>query len=182
MAISVQLAANGRVDAVLEFEYPLNATAVWGQMRHMAEFATHDPFHASVAIAGGRPVAGAEIRIVHGLGPFCFARVGRILRWREGVGYAFSDLSRRGTKVGFPHVYSYEVKQFAPGACRFRLAVRGRWTASWLPRIVVRAWLAWVLSRASVLLQFALLRIAPAEHRNQGRSSGQSRVSTRITH
>ena len=37
-------------------------------------------------------------------------RRGRVCWWREGVGFAVSDLSMRGGRVGFPHVCGYRVR------------------------------------------------------------------------
>ena len=138
---------NWRVRARGVIDVPLPASAVWGQMRDVQRFLTLDPLHVRVTPAGERRPgrAGQELVISHrllGIGP---DRRGRVLRWREGRGYAVSDLSRRGNRRGFPHICAYEVEPAGPGRCRLTIAARGVWTARWLPRWAGRLWIWWVL-------------------------------------
>ena len=77
-----------------------------------------------------------------GLGP---DRIGRVLKWQEGRGYVVSDLSSRGMRVGFPHVCSIDVAPLGEHTSRLTIGARGRWTATWWPRPLVRLWLWWVL-------------------------------------
>ncbi len=65
-----------------------------------------------------------------------------------GRGYVVSDLSRRGVRVGFPHVCSYTVRPRGERACRLYIGARGRWTATRAPRPLDRAWL-WRVLRAT---------------------------------
>jgi hypothetical protein len=137
-----------RVNAACTLEVQLPAGAVWGQMRDVARFLSTDPLHARVLFPAGPPdlskPRGTLVRLQHrflGVGP---DRVGRILAWSEGRGYAVSDLSRRGNRVGFPHVCTYRVDPIGIGRSRITLGARGRWTATWLPRPLVRLWICWV--------------------------------------
>lgn len=143
-----------RVTASSEIEAPISASQMWGQMRDWVRFATRDPLHARIritsspagdAMSAGQAVRGSTFVIEHrlfGIGP---DRIGRMLVWREGSGFAFSDLSRRGVKVGFPHVCSYHVAALTEHSCRLHVSARGRWTARWMPRWMIHLWLRWVL-------------------------------------
>lgn len=148
--IRIDVSPRGRVDASVTIDVPLSATTVWGQMRDIATFITIDPLHHRLRLEpdGMRtfpPPIGTRFVLEHrvlGIGP---DRVGRILRWREGEGYAVSDLSRRGPGSGFPHVCVYRVEPVGPHASQVVVEARGRWTARWMPRWLTRAWLRWVL-------------------------------------
>jgi hypothetical protein len=153
-----------RVRALSSIELPLPAAAVWGQMRHFEHFLTADPLHARITVEQLGPDAatprGAVLRISHrllGIGP---DRTGRIVRWREGKELAFSDLSRRGRDIGFPHICGYRLEATGPERSRLTSYAIGRWTATWMPRWLVRAWLWWVLraTEAALLHEFAKLR------------------------
>lgn len=142
-----------RISAESYLELPLAAISVWGQMRDVARFLSMDPLHTNVQLVkpgGNHPartgsLKGCEIVLPHrllGIGP---TRRGRILTWREGRGFAISDLSRRSPHVSFPHICTYEVVSTGPERCRLTIGARGKWTATWMPRWLVWAWLWWVL-------------------------------------
>ncbi|MFM9956650.1 MAG: hypothetical protein ACKVZJ_01125 [Phycisphaerales bacterium] len=141
-----------RAEDVVEIGMP--ASAVWGQMKDFRRFLTLDPLHAEVVVTRDRPApqcaprspAGAKLLIRHRFLGVEVDRVGRMLRWREGQGFAMSDLSRRGTRVGFPHVCVYAIEPDGPSRCRLRVAAVGRWTATSWPRWLVRLWMCWVLA------------------------------------
>lgn len=151
------------VDCRAEVDLPLAAISVWGQLRDFRRYAATEFFHHNLRIEGEIPRAGAKLEMLHRMAIFGVQRQGRILVWREGERFSFSDLSTRGCRHGFPHVTSFRV---APGdATRSRLSiqVRGRWTARWLPRWVARLWLRWVfrfmVNTAEIhLLEFAAWR------------------------
>jgi hypothetical protein len=128
---------------------PISPQSVWGQLRDFSRYAQQGVFHADIRIAGDAPKAGAELTMSHHLAGIAVMRVGKILWWREGVGYSFSDLSRRGPRHGFPHVFSYRIKPHPrkPDACTLIILVRGKWTARWIPRPLAWLWLQWVFSR-----------------------------------
>ncbi len=151
------LDARWRVTLAAEIELPMDSTTAWELMRDFRTFACLDVFHRRVELDGPSPGAGVGFLLHHGLAGIELARVGRILRWDEGRGYAFSDLSRRGPGHGFPHVYTYELLPLGPGRSRFVLGVRGRWTARRLPRVVVRLWLTWILLKTRISLRNAFL-------------------------
>ena len=141
-------------------------------MRDFRRFACIDIFHRAVRMDGREPRAGAEFVLEHGLAGFNVSRVGRILSWDDGRSYVFSDLSRRGPRAGFPHVYTYELIPGSVTSCRFRLGVRGLWTARLLPRFVVRSWLTWILlkirsSAYNAFLQDGLRRRAVGGERSR---------------
>ncbi len=139
---------DGRVDCRAAVPLSVPARGAWGQLRDFRRYASHDYFHADVRVAGGVPRAGAALGLSHRFGFVRVERTGRILRWREGCGWAFSDLSRRGPRVGFPHVFTAHVESAGPARSVLHLTVRGRWTAAWVPLWARRLWLAWVFAYA----------------------------------
>jgi len=151
----------GRVDAVGWFDLPMPSAAVWVRMRDIEWFLTRDPLHVSVRVTpagSGESPKGSSLLLRHrilGIGP---DRVGRVLTWNEGRGYAISDLSRRGVRTGFPHVCTYEVEALGELCCRVRLGAKGRWTTGWVPRFLVRLWLAWVLKATEAHVMWGLWR------------------------
>jgi len=138
-----------RVNASATLDLNLPAAAVWGQMRDVARFLSRDPLHVRVEFPNGPPdmrrPRGAALILAHRLAAIGPDRVGRILTWREGIDYAVSDLSRRGNRVGFPHICTYRVDPIDAAHSRLTLGARGRWTATWVPRALIRLWIGWVL-------------------------------------
>lgn len=142
--MKIEVDRRGILRAEHRLEIPLPAGAVWWQMRNWRRFLTLDPLHREI-VPLGEQRGCAEFRIPHrllGLGP---DRVGRMLCWEEGHGYAISDLSARGVGVGFPHICTYRVDPKGPRASVVLLGVKGKWTARFVPRWVVRLWVGWVL-------------------------------------
>ncbi|MDB5333822.1 MAG: hypothetical protein JWP03_4973 [Phycisphaerales bacterium] len=140
----VSITRGGAVTCRATIDLPLSATSVWGQLRDFTRYARQDFFHAEVVIEGGLPRAGAHLTLSHRYAGVKVSRVGKILVWREGVGYTFSDLSPRGPRAGFPHVFGYRIEPLGPAQCRVVITVRGLWTASFIPRWAARLWLRWV--------------------------------------
>lgn len=166
-----------RVHAEHAVRVPLSALTVWGQMRDVRRFLTADPLHCRVeALAGaGAPLRqSTELRIHHRLLGFGVVRRGRICAWREGSGYAVSDLSMRGVRVGFPHVCTYRVEPLGPTASQMVLGARGVWTATWMPRWLVRAWLAWVLGATGMTVSREMRRVAAWRERAIARATPAS--------
>lgn len=162
--LRVEVDERRRVRARSELVLPVSAAAAWGQMRDLRRFITLDPLHTRVEIdaAGCGPgtLRGARLRIGHrlaGLGP---DRAGRVLVYREGEALAFSDLSMRGRRVGFPHTCGYRLEPIDARSCRLITTARGRWTATIVPRPVIRLWIAWVLraTEARLAAEFLMLR------------------------
>jgi hypothetical protein len=154
MHLVVQISATGRVACTAVTSLPLSITAAWGQLRHLPTSATHDPFHARVHV--GR--SGALV-IEHRYLVFRTVRVGRVLWWREGIGFAFSDLSRTDAAAAFPHVLSYRLEPVGPQACRLHVRVGGRWTLPG-PRWIGRLWLRWVFGHVVRTVRNEMLRYA----------------------
>ena len=166
----VTVTGGGRVVCRAVVEVPLGAGAAWGQLRDFRRFAAQDFFHVAVRVERGGVRRGARLEIDHRFGPFFVTRVGRILQWAEGVGYSFSDLSRRGPRAGFPHVYRYRLRPGGPSRCVLEITIAGRWTARFLPRPLVRLWLRWVFSHIVFSVHNALLAYALSTSRETGES------------
>lgn len=146
--VRVRITRLGRVDCRATLEVPLSGSKTWGQLRDFRRFARQDFFHGEIEIDGhpdGVPRAGSTLRLTHRFFLFRVRRVGRICRWAEGSGFAFSDLSPRGPRHGFPHTLSYRVEPLTAASCRLHVRVSGRWTARWIPRPFARLWLRWVM-------------------------------------
>ena len=172
--IECRIDRNWRVRAQSVVEVPLPASAVWGQMRDVQRFLTLDPLHVRVTPVGERSGgwAGQEIVISHrllGIGP---DRRGRVLRWREGRGYAISDLSRRGDVRGVPHVCTSQVEASGPERGQMTIGARGVWTARWLPRWAGRMWIWWVLRATDVRVQREMRAFARWRRRAAGIRAG----------
>jgi hypothetical protein len=142
----VRIGHRGVVCCLAFLDVPLSARIVWGQLRDFRRFARQDPFHATIEVAGDIPRAGANLSLSHRYAGLRIARVGRILVWREQIGYSFSDLSARGPRRGFPHIFSYRIEP-RDNACRLKIEVRGLWTARWMPHWLARVWLWWVFGQ-----------------------------------
>lgn len=169
-----------RVDASHSIRLPLPTSIVWGQMRDLKRFVTIDPLHkrvraAATARRSAIPCQGESLVIEHrflGFGP---DRLSRVLRWREGRGYAISDLSRRGVHVGFPHVCVYDVELIDAHTSRLTIAARGRWTATYLPRPVIKFWLWWVMRSTAARIETELLALTITLRRQHLRCLQNSR-------
>ena len=139
----IRIGRHGAVDCSATLRVPLPAVAVWGQLRDFPRYAQQDFFHAEMCIEGGIARQGAALTMRHRFAGFTVCRVGRICQWREGERFSFSDLSTRGPRSGFPHVFSCRVRPVADSATDVDIRVRGKWTAR-VPRLLARLWLAWV--------------------------------------
>ncbi len=83
------------------FSLPIDAATVWRYMCDFQRFVCLDFFHQAVHLNGPAPRVGTHLRIEHRFVCFAVQRIGRILSWRDGRSYAFSDLSHRPGR-GFP--------------------------------------------------------------------------------
>ena len=135
---------------------PLGASAVWGQMRDFSWFTTLDPFHVQVRVSAPRYRAGARLVIEHRFLGIGFKRVGRILKWTEGLGYCFSDLSASGVRKGFPHVYCYRIQPVDEQTTHIEVSVRGRWTTTLFPCWLVKLWLRFVMASTGARIRLAM--------------------------
>ena len=142
----VRVNRGGRVTCRATLPLAVSARAAWGRIRDFRRFAAQDFFHAAVRVDRGGVRPGAALEIDHRFGPFSTTRVGRILQWRENVGYSFSDLSRSDPHAAFPHVYRYHLTATGPSSCELEVLIAGRWTTAWMPRLLTHLWLRWVFS------------------------------------
>ncbi len=141
---------------------------LWRIVSDLPSFLTIDPFHERVSLMRSRPAIGVNLVLDHCVFGVRLRRVGRILAWREGAGFAISDLSLRGKQVGFPHVFYYRIEpsyshaQMHDGdgsstpTAVLRVEVRGKWTSPVIPAWLGRLWLAGVCYDHARLLRQAL--------------------------
>jgi hypothetical protein len=138
-----------RRKVVIEFHFDLTRTpeAIWPAMADLPHFLTIDPFHERIDLEEP-PRAGTRLVLIHAAFGWRFARVGTILKWRPLVGYAFSDLSVRDRRKGFPHVFDLRLTPLPAvnQQPRTRLSVRvtGTWTSGLIPRWLAIQWLSYV--------------------------------------
>lgn len=132
------------VKLAMEFEVPVSKDRLWEFVADLRTFLTTDPYHRRV-IAMRKPIVpGTHLAIEHGLLGVTFYRFGRLLSWQEGRGYSFSDLSARGGRRGFPHVFEVIVepdRQSPRDSSKLRIEVKGRWTARMVPAVLRQWWL-----------------------------------------
>jgi hypothetical protein len=151
------------VDLRIELEVPRPRAAVWALVADLTRFACVDPFHERVVVLGTALEPGVRLVLEHCAFGVRFPRFGRLLRWDEGRGYAFSDMSARGPGRGFPHVFFVSVTpvgEAGPGRggerTRLTVRVRGKWTARLVPLWAGRWWLRYVCNEHARLLRAAL--------------------------
>ncbi|MBU6413170.1 MAG: hypothetical protein KGS45_06825 [Planctomycetes bacterium] len=182
--MKIDISSSWRVHAMGSVELSLPARTVWGQMRDVAAFLCIDPLHSRVLVEQGRHGAtlrGSNVLIEHrvlGIGP---DRLGRVLKFEEGRGFAVSDLSKRGVTVGFPHVCVYELEEVDATHSRIHVSARGKWTATWMPRWMVKVWLWWILRSTESMIDgyFGLFgREWRKSEKNAACRSGASRMGT----
>lgn len=149
----------GRAIAIrIEIATPLSPAQLWRRISDLPQFLTIDPFHEQVTLTRDRPAAGVQLVLWHNAFGRRFHRFGRILRWREGEGYAFSDLSAHGKRVGFPHVFIVSIKLRGRGETQTQLVVevKGRWNSRFTPVWIGRLWIRLVCLDHARLLRRAL--------------------------
>ena len=126
----------------MELEVPVSKERLWEFVSDLGTFLVTDPYHRRM-ISMRKPLKpGDHLAIEHGLLGVSFFRFGRLLGWSEGNGYSFSDLSARGPRCGFPHIFevAVETDRESPRECsKLRIEVKGRWTARLVP-IALRDW------------------------------------------
>lgn len=109
------------VDVLISLRVCPSPEELWQQIRDLPRFLTIDPFHDEVTLMRDEAAKGVDLVLSHNAFGRRFLRFGRIVAWKEGVGYTFSDLSRRGPRVGFPHVFIVAIEPLAnepPGLSR----------------------------------------------------------------
>jgi hypothetical protein len=144
------------VDLRIELEVDRPVSELWNDVAEIKWFACIDPFHRRLIVQGPRLEPGVDLVLEHQAFGLSFLRFGRLLSWHEGRGYAFSDLSAKGPRHGFPHVFFVSVEPVGSvGQSRSRLVVhvRGKWTARWIPRALGMWWLRFVCREHARLLR-----------------------------
>lgn len=147
------------IDMRIELDVPLPVSELWRRVADLPRFLTIDPFHERVTLMRDAPAAGVDLVLWHNAFGRRFARFGRILSWREGQGYTFSDLSPRGGRRGFPHVFCLDVLPCPEGKenhSRLTIGVKGKWTSPWVPAPLGRLWIWLVCSEHARLLRKGL--------------------------
>jgi len=134
------------------------ATELWPIIADLPRFLTIDPFHDRVTLQRLPAGKGVDLVLSHNAFGRRFLRFGRIIAWSEGQGYAFSDLSGRDPRAGFPHVFVVRIaaKESNPNLCSLNIRIRGRWTSRWVPALIGRIWVTWVCREHARLLGKAL--------------------------
>jgi len=136
----------------IELEMRRPTAAVWRAVADFPRFACADPFHRRVIVLGKKLSRGVPLALEHRAFGFTLWRFGKLLRWREGQSLAFSDLSARGPRHGFPHVFFVDVSSLDAERTRLLVTVRGKWTAAWVPHCLQRCWLGYVCREHARLL------------------------------
>jgi len=147
-----------RVRMAIEIDTPYSPQELWAKVSDLPRFLTIDPFHEKIVLMRPAAAAGVHLVLWHNAWGCRFPRFGRILFWREGRGFAFSDLSRAGKKRGFPHVFFVSIDPLPgdPSRSRLRIDVRGRWTSRWIPPWIGQHWVSQVCKDHARLLSKGL--------------------------
>jgi hypothetical protein len=161
--MTIRVWPSGRVLCEHTIDLPVSRQRAWGQLRDFATYACHDPYHHRVIPDGGFLRRGVRLQLHHRYFSIPLRRVGRLLKWCEGLGYAFSDLDSRCPARAFPHVFEYQLSDHPgiPAQSRLRVRVTGRWTTP-VPRWVARTYLWWVFGQLVSSTERELLLFARA--------------------
>lgn len=149
-----------KIYARIEIAIPISKNKLWEIISNLENFLCIDPFHSRIVIMGTRICQGTDIALEHQVLGFRFLRFGRILSWREGQGYAFSDLSAKGPRIGFPHVFFIEISPLCEkekfNYSQLSITVKGKWTVRWVPRVLRHWWLNKICQEHALLLMKGL--------------------------
>ena len=134
---------------------------VWRIIADLPRFLCIDPYHTQVTPLCLDERPGVHLVLEHNAFGVRFRRFGRLLSWREGHGYSFSDLSALGPTRGFPHVFSVGLEPVGDAETgrswtRLTVTVKGKWTARWIPRALALSWLKYTCREHLRLLRGAL--------------------------
>ena len=137
------------INVRMELKCSCSPCELWSRVADLPRFLTIDPFHERVTLMRAEPAAGVDVTLEHNAFGRRFLRFGRILSWRAGRGYTFSDFSAKGSRQGFPHVFCIEVQPSAESdetRSRLTIDVRGKWTSRVVPAAIGRWWV-WLVCR-----------------------------------
>lgn len=140
-----------KVDIEIVLDVARSRGELWDMISDLPRFLTIDPFHDRVTLMRDEPAVGMDLVLSHNAFGRRFLRFGKIIAWREGSGYTFSDLSPRGPKQGFPHVFMIDLQSLPvtpenTPLTRLTIHVRGRWTSRLAPVWLGRLWV-WLVVR-----------------------------------
>ena len=140
-----------KLEIAMSLDVAISPTEAWALISDLPRFLTIDPFHDRITLMRDKPATGVDLVLSHNAFGRRFLRFGKIIAWREGNGYTFSDLSPRGPKVGFPHVFMINLQSLASSneqkpLTRLSVIVRGRWTSRLVP-VTVGRWWVWLVFR-----------------------------------
>jgi hypothetical protein len=144
-----------KVEVAISLTVNQTPEQLWKQISDLPRFLTIDPFHDQVTLMRDQPAKGVDLVLSHNAFGRRFLRFGRIIAWQEGVGYAFSDLSARGPRVGFPHVFMVAIEPVGEQS-KLTIRVRGRWTSRLVPVWLGRQWIGLVCREHARLLRKGL--------------------------
>jgi len=157
LPVIVQCEVTGKrqVKLGLSVEIPLPAAEVWSWVSDLPRFLVIDPFHCHVWHDDTSPNLGTVLHLEHCAFGIRFLRRGRLLKWSPPTAYTFSDLSQRGPRAGFPHVFALHL---LPGmhesdATRLTFQVTGLWTSRLILRGLGLWWLRYVMYDHARLLR-----------------------------
>ncbi|MBC7854957.1 MAG: hypothetical protein IAF94_16110, partial [Pirellulaceae bacterium] len=140
-----------KVDIEIVLDVARSRGELWNLISDLPRFLTIDPFHDQITLMRVRPAIGVDLVLSHNALGRRFLRFGKIIAWRDGSGYTFSDLSPRGPKQGFPHVFMIDLQSLSVTPevrplIRLTIHVRGRWTSRLAPVWLGRLWV-WLVVR-----------------------------------
>jgi hypothetical protein len=150
-----------KLDMEFSLDIPHSQADLWNLISDLPSFLTIDPFHDQVTLMRDQPAKGVDLVLSHNAFGRRFLRFGKIIAWREGCGYTFSDLSSRGPKRAFPHVFMIQLQPLSPADAanpltRLTVQVRGRWTSRVAPAWLGKLWVRLVCREHARLLRKGL--------------------------
>ncbi len=155
--VTCQVNSNRSVKLDIQIEIARPFQEVWRDISDVKHFIQVDPFHIRLETNDSQIKQGTTFRLMHRAFGIQFLRVGKILKWEDEQGYAFSDLSSSGGSGMFPHVFFVSIspanKSEEPNNCTcLKVQVRGKWTSPYLPRLLIQFWLRYVCHEHARLL------------------------------
>ena len=144
------------IKANIHIQTSTSAAELRRRVRDLENFLTIDPFHERITLMREVPAAGVDVVLHHDAFGRRFDRFGRILWWREGEGFAISDLSPRDPRRGFPHIFTYRIQAHDEHSATLSVEITGRWTSRWIPTWLGRVWIKCVCRYHATLLAGAL--------------------------
>ncbi len=148
-AVVTRLRVARSVEARFEILSERSQTELWNDLVSWNGLTQFDPFHQAIRSDSGSFAVGSRLEIEHCACGLQLIRKGRVLVHEFGRRFAFSDLSRFGSRYGFPHVLFFDLEAVpfransTDGRLGTRLTVtaRGKWTSRMIPVSVGLFWI-----------------------------------------